>query len=183
MVLSIKVFEELGYFDNNRFGADSEYYYRFFNHYHPNFKFRGSNTVNQKCILIQNTKYYYHVPKILYNITNDNRDDNITKLVPLTSFQRIRYKNQYLERLNKTLKLKQNLRYDFGKCYVYLPNIQCNFILSIINQQDNLFIKSIKNILNNENVFIIKKYDNIDNVLTELDNTNHHFIVLDDEIN
>ena len=105
-VYNIEIFNKLGYFDNSRFGADSEYLYRFFKLY--NIKIEGNYNYNEGSIFNNNFSIHYCIPYKLYNI-NNNDDTCLSNLNPLNSEKRIKYKNKYKNKINNL----NNLYYDF----------------------------------------------------------------------
>ena len=106
-VYDIEIFNKLGYFDNSRFGADSEYLYRFFKL--NNIKLIGSYKYNKGSIFNNNFGVNYCIPYKLYNI-NNNDDTCLSNLNPLNSKQRLKYKTNYINKINKLY----NLYYDFN---------------------------------------------------------------------
>lgn len=105
-VYDIEIFNKLGYFDNSRFGADSEYLYRFFKLH--NIKLTGNYNYNKGSIFNNNFSIHYCIPYKLYNI-NNNDDTCLSNLNPLNSEKRIKYRKKYENKINNLV----NLYYDF----------------------------------------------------------------------
>ena len=113
-VFSFQVFEELGYFDVNRFGADTEFLYRFFEFnklfwtYIPYYKhFRKESTLDN-CENI-----YYNLPCMLYNINLELDEKNITSKYPLGCQERNEYKRKWFKKVSGAK--KKELKYSFIK--------------------------------------------------------------------
>tara|TARA_B110000046_G_scaffold156802_1_gene167768 strand:- start:5115 stop:6671 length:1557 start_codon:yes stop_codon:yes gene_type:complete len=106
-VYDIEIFHKLGYFDNSRFGADSEYLYRFFKLY--NIKMKGNYNYNNGTVAENNINVHYCIPHKMY-IINNNDDTCLTNLNPLSSKKRIDYKNNYIERIDNL----ESLYYEFS---------------------------------------------------------------------
>jgi len=105
-VYDIEIFNKLGYFDNSRFGADSEYLYRFFKL--NNIKLNGNYNYNKGTIFENNLSIHYCIPYKLY-IINNNDDTCLSNINPLNSKKRIEYKNKYMNKINNL----NNLYYEF----------------------------------------------------------------------
>ena len=105
-VYDIEIFNKLGYFDNSRFGADSEYLYRFFKL--NNIELNGNYNYNKGTIFENNLSIHYCIPYKLY-IINNNDDTCLSNINPLNSKKRIEYKNKYINKINNL----NNLYYDF----------------------------------------------------------------------
>lgn len=103
-VFHIDVFKTLGFFDINRFGADSEFYYRFFHYY--GIKITGSIQYKSKGTYFKNIEgLYYNIPIVLYNICNDGgltithkkdereiyKNSFINKIININNISELRY--------------------------------------------------------------------------------------------
>ena len=106
-VYDIEVFHKLGYFDNSRFGADSEYLHRFF--VLNKIKQSGSsyNYFNNGPIFKNIKGISYCIPYQLYFI-NNNDSRCLSNKNPLNSKARNQYKINYIAKVNEF-----NLYYDF----------------------------------------------------------------------
>ena len=105
-VYDIEIFNKLGYFDNSRFGADSEYLYRFFKLH--NIILTGSYEYNKGSIFNNNFSINYCIPHKMYFI-NNNDDTCLSNINPLNSKKRIEYKNKYKNKIKNL----NNLYYEF----------------------------------------------------------------------
>ena len=96
--IGMDIFEnKLGYFDCNRFGADSEYLFRYLK-YH-NIKPYGNYNYSSKGSAFDNIQnIYYCIPHELYII--DNNDENcLTNINPLNSKKRDNYREKYKRKI------------------------------------------------------------------------------------
>lgn len=111
----INVFNYLGYFDSStRFGADSEYVYRFFKYNDIDCtdlnKGYSYALETQKNPLYKNSCSYCFVPIVLYFV-KDSREDNLTKIYPLGKYSRATYLKKYRKKISKMS--KSDLKYNF----------------------------------------------------------------------
>ena len=112
------VFDKLGYFENNRFGSDTEYLNRFFIHYE---KKSGIDKLiydkNSKSVLHETGKYYIPVLEKLYFVNESNL--SLTKIYPLKE------RNNYFKYLRKKEKKIKNNKIDLFtnfECIVQIKN-------------------------------------------------------------
>ena len=107
-VMHIDIFKKiLGYFDNNRFGADSEYYYRFMKYF--NIEMKGKYTFDINSSFYKNIEgIYYVIPYLLY-IINRNDENCLTNQIQLNSDKRVTYKNNYITKINELTSLYYDL--------------------------------------------------------------------------
>jgi glycosyltransferase involved in cell wall biosynthesis len=110
-VMQIDIFKKiLGYFDNNRFGADSEYYYRFMKYF--NLEMKGKYTFDLNSSFYKNIEgIYYVIPYLLY-IINRNDENCLTSQIQLNSNKRVTYKNNYIKKINELNNLYYGLEYN-----------------------------------------------------------------------
>jgi len=159
---NIEVFNNIGFFDNStRFGADSEYLYRFMKFYNisPKNLHRGkifgsnnkSNTSNYE------EKYYKFIPIILYFVIDDSKTTNLTITHPIGGNERDIYANNFKNKINN-ISDKSELKYYF--CF---NKIHENKIFYINNTND------IK-LINDENLYIIKNNKYKKDILNILNN-------------
>jgi glycosyltransferase involved in cell wall biosynthesis len=109
ILFDIKVFEDLGYFDLNRFGCDSEFLFRFYKFY--KLKHNKFNLKDNFCFYVLNFEnYYYLIKKKLYFVKE--REDSLTKITPLSSNPRLIYKKNYTDKINN-FKNPEEYKYSF----------------------------------------------------------------------
>ena len=179
-IISIEVFKKLGYFDNNRFGADSLYLNNYFMSYHKtkllgNFNFDNSNE-KKTWLNYPSLNKFYLIPFQLYYI-NLNSDTNLTNIIPLDGPLR-RFYIKYF----KQLKLPKYFKKDeilFGHNSInYTDNLTLTKFTNnkiIINNSSNFsfistMILTIK-LNNNTNIIDINIFDVFDQKSYYFENT------------
>jgi GT2 family glycosyltransferase len=100
---------DLGYFDINRFGADSEFLYRFYKF--NNLRMFGNFNYENGTIFENTCGLKYCIPCELY-IVDTNEDSCLTNQYSLNSEDRINYKKNFINKIN-LIKSKKELYYYF----------------------------------------------------------------------
>ena len=101
-IYDIEIFHKLGYFDNSRFGADSEYLYRFMKIYNLKMKGNYNYLKNDSSIFKNISNIHYCIPCQLYYIIRNN-EQCLSNISSLNSKIRLDYKNKFKKRI-KNLK-------------------------------------------------------------------------------
>ena len=115
MVMERSIFENIGFFNNNRYGQDEDYYLRYFTLFETQFDWNVNITYNKNNGFFKdNYKYYKNLNEILYIVIR--RKNSLTDIIK----SRDKLSNYLIKKYERIFKEPFNIKKE--KCYVEFEN-------------------------------------------------------------